>query len=88
MKWVQVIDGTIVPGFTAKELAFGVRNPRTNINLQPYGFSELEMLIQQVTSHLYAEEYNSKYFSQGGTTKGIINIKSDPNGTGNNEQLE
>lgn len=88
VKWVQVIDGTVVSWFTAKELAFGVRNPRTNINLQPYGFSELEMLIQQVTSHLYAEEYNSKYFSQGGTTKGIINIKSDPNGIGNKEQLE
>ena len=88
VKWVQVIDGSVVSWFTARELAFGVRNPRTNINLQPYGFSELEMLIQQITSHLYAEEYNSKYFSQGGTTKGIINIKSDPNGIGNKEQLE
>ena len=46
------------------------------------------MLIQQITSHLYAEEYNSKFFSQGGTTKGIINIKSDPNGIGNKEQLD
>lgn len=88
VKWVQVVDGTVVSWFTSNELAFGVRNPRTNINLQPYGFSELEMLIQQVTSHLYAEEYNSKYFSQGGTTKGIINIKSDPNGIGNKEQLD
>lgn len=88
VKWVQVVDGSVVSWFTAKELAFGVRNPRTNINMQPYGFSELEMLIQQITSHLYAEEYNSKYFSQGGTTKGIINIKSDPNGIGNKEQLD
>ena len=88
VKWVQVVDGTIVSWFTARELAFGVRNPRTNINLQPYGFSELEQLIHQITSHLYAEEYNSKFFSQGGTTKGIINIKSDPNGVGNKEQLD
>ncbi len=88
VKWVQVVDGTIVSWFTARELAFGVRNPRTNINLQPYGFSELEQLIHQITSHLYAEEYNSKFFSQGGTTKGIINIKSDPNGIGNKEQLD
>ena len=88
VKWVQVVDGSVVSWFTARELAFGVRNPRTNINLQPYGFSELEMLIQQITSHLYAEEYNAKYFSQGGTTKGIINIKSDPNGIGNKEQLD
>lgn len=88
VKWVQVVDGTIVSWFTARELAFGVRNPRTNINLQPYGFSELEQLIHQITSHLYAEEYNSKFFSQGGTTKGVINIKSDPNGVGNKEQLD
>lgn len=88
VKYVQVIDGSVVSWFTASELAFGIRNPRSNINMQPYGFSELEMLIQQITSHLYAEEYNSKYFSQGGTTKGIINIKSDPNGIGNKEQLE
>lgn len=88
VRWVQVVDGSVVSWFTSQEMAFGVRNPRTNINLQPYGFSELEQLIQQITSHLYAEEYNSKFFSQGGTTKGIINIKSDPNGIGNKEQLE
>lgn len=68
-------------------MAFCVRNPRTNIDTQPYGFSELEQLITQVTSHLYAEEYNSKFFSQGGTTKGIINLKTDPTGIGNREQL-
>lgn len=86
-KWVQIIDGQVRAEFDADELAFCVRNPRTNINLQPYGFSELEQLITQVTSHLYAEEYNSKFFSQGGTTKGIINIKADPTGIGNREQL-
>lgn len=88
VKFVQVIDGQVVAWFTSKELAFGVRNPRTSIYLQPYGFSELEQLITQITSHLYAEEYNSKFFSQGGTTKGIINLKQDPNGVMNAEQLE
>ena len=88
VSWVQVIDNSIVAWFTSNELAFGVRNPRSNINLQPYGFSELEQLIQQITSHLYAEEYNAKFFSQGGTTKGIINLKADPNGIGNKEQLD
>lgn len=88
VKYVQVIDGTVVSWFTANELAFGIRNPRTSIYLQPYGFSELEQLITQITSHLYAEEYNSKFFSQGGTTKGIINLKQDPNGVMSNQQLE
>lgn len=75
LKWVQVINNVIASQFSNTELAFAVRNPRTDINVQPYGFSELEVLIQQITSHLWAEEYNSRYFSQGGTTKGILNLK-------------
>lgn len=73
--WVQVVDGQVVAEFTGYELAFAVRNPRTDIQIQPYGFSELEILIHQITSHLWAEEYNSRYFSQGGTTKGILNLR-------------
>ena len=88
VSYVQIVDGSVVAWFTAEELAFGIRNPRSSIYLQPYGFSELEQLITQITSHLYAEEYNAKFFSQGGTPKGIINIKQDPNGVMNNEQLE
>jgi HK97 family phage portal protein len=75
IKYVQVLDGTIQAYFTANELAFGVSNPRTDLKIAPYGFSELEMLIHQITSHLWAEEYNSRFFSQGGTTKGILNLK-------------
>ncbi|QPX71631.1 hypothetical protein [Bacillus phage SP8] len=75
IKWVQVVNGQIVAEFTGSQLAFGVRNPRTDLSIQPYGLSELEILIKQVTSHLWAEDYNSRYFSQGGTTKGILNMK-------------
>jgi len=83
VKWVQVIDGRIQSVFNSSQLAFGVRNPRTDVELQPYGFSELEQIMHQVTSHLFAEEYNSRFFSQGGTTKGIINLKGDPNQVNN-----
>jgi hypothetical protein len=88
IKFVQVIDGTIQAYFTANELAFGVSNPRTDLNIAPYGFSELEMLIHQITSHLWAEEYNSRFFSQGGTTKGILNIKGNANNPIEPGQLE
>ena len=88
VSWVQLIEGQIEATFDKNELAFGVRNPRSNINVQPYGYSELEMLIQQVTSQLYAEDYNSKFFSNGGMTRGLLNIKVDPNGIGNKEQLD
>jgi len=75
IKYVQIIDGQIVAQFTANELAFCTANPRSDIDVSPYGFSELEQLIKIVTSRLWAEEYNTKFFSQGGTTKGIINLK-------------
>lgn len=76
LSYVQVIDGTIYSTFSADELAFCIRNPRSDVRLTEYGYSEIEQLITQITSHLYAEEYNSRYFSQGGTTKGILNLKT------------
>lgn len=74
-RWVQVLNEEVIAEFSGSELAFAIRNPRTDIDVQPYGFSELEILIHQITSHLWAEEYNSRYFSQGGTTKGVLNLK-------------
>lgn len=90
LRYVQIVDGMIQASFTNRDLAFCVRNPRSSIFMAPYGFSELEQLIHQITSHLYAEEYNSRFFSQGGTTKGIINLKTtgDTGGVANTSQLE
>lgn len=88
IKYVQVIDGEIRAYFTATELAFCIANPRTDIEQHGYGLSELEMLVHQITSHLWAEQYNSKFFSQGGTTKGILNFKASNGVPVNPEQLE
>lgn len=61
-KYVQVIDGTIANEYTQKELMFRVANPRTDLRVHGYGYSELEMLINTITSHLWAEEWNRKAF--------------------------
>ena len=37
--------------------------------------SELEMLITTITAHLWAEEYNRRFFSSGSSIKGVLNIK-------------
>jgi len=75
VRFVQIYDGMIIAEYTQEELAFGVRNPRTDIRLQGYGVSELEMLITTITSLLYAFEFNTKFFTQGSAAKGIINFK-------------
>ena len=90
LSYVQVIDGKIVAGFTADEMAFAVRNPRTNVKAQPYGLSEIETIVRQLTSYLEAEDYNMRFFQQGGMTKGILNIKGEKNGPapGDRQTLE
>lgn len=75
--YVQVVDGQIETVFTFDELAFGVRNPRSDIYIQGYGYGEIEQLISIITAHLNAEEYNRRFFMQGSAPKGILNIKGD-----------
>lgn len=75
--FVQLVNGQVRNTYTRGELAFGVRNPRTDIYVQGYGYSELEQLITIITAHLFAEEYNRRFFMQGSAPKGILNFKGD-----------
>lgn len=75
VKFVQVYDSMIVAEYTQEELAFGIRNPRSDMRLHGYGVSEIEMLMSAVTSLLYAWDYNTKFFSQGTSAKGLLNFK-------------
>lgn len=78
-KYVQIVDGVVVNEYTKDEMAFGIANPRTDIAIGGYGQSELELLITTVTYHLFAEQWNQKVFSQGATTKGLVNLKGPTN---------
>lgn len=75
--YVQVVQGQIRTTYTQDEILFGVRNPRTDLYQQGYGYSELEQLVTVITGYLNAETYNSKYFSNSSNAKGILNIKGD-----------
>ncbi len=75
IKYVQLINAQKVNEYTLQEMMFGVANPRTHVRVYGYGFSEIEQLITTVTSHLYAEEWNRRQFTQGSTVKGVLNLK-------------
>jgi hypothetical protein len=83
--YVQIINGQIYSVYDKNELAFCVRNPRTDIYIQGYGYSEIEQLITIITAHLNAEEYNRRMFISGSSPKGILNFKGDNMGP---EQIE
>jgi intein/homing endonuclease len=80
VQYVQIVNGQIENVYTDQELAFGVRNPRTDIYIQGYGFGEMEQLITILTSMLYAEEYNRRFFCVSGnlvitTNQGLQRIE-------------
>jgi hypothetical protein len=77
IRYVQIIDGKVMTTYTEQELGFGIRNPRTSIKQNGYGVSELEILVNTVTAHLWAEEYNRRFFSQGSAPKGIIHFEGN-----------
>ena len=77
IRYCQIVEGAIAAEYTDDELVFGVRNPRTDLEVWGYGFSELEMLIRIVTALLWGVDWNVKSFSQGATIKGILNMKGN-----------
>lgn len=79
--YVQLLDGTIHAEFYPWELMWGIRNPSTDIRLNGYGRSELEDLINTVTSLLNTDKYNSNFFKVGAAPKGILRYKGTMNQT-------
>lgn len=78
-QYVQVYQNSVVSEFYPWELCFAVRNPTTSIYSNGYGCSELEELISVVTSMLYSDEYNRRFFSQGSAPKGLLRVKGGMN---------
>lgn len=75
-RYVQVIDRQVVAKFEAREMAFAVRNPRSDLYAAGYGYPELEIALKHFTAHENTETFNDRFFSHGGTTRGILLIKS------------
>lgn len=82
--YVQIYQNMKVNEFYPWELCFGIRNPSTSIWANGYGCSELEELINTVTSMLWSDEYNRRFFSQGSAPKGFFRVK----GTNNEAALQ
>lgn len=76
-KYVQVIRGKAEAAWTDDELVFEAGTPTVDPEDNGYATGELEMMMQLVTAHLYAEAHNRNYFTQGVGSKGILHIKGE-----------
>lgn len=77
--YVQVMEKQIRHRFKDQEMAWVISQPRTDYQVGRYGFSELEMAIRHLTWLENTEVFNEKYFTQGGTTRGLLHIKAGQN---------
>jgi len=76
-RYVQVINETIMRAFTQNDVILRFANVTNDIEAKGYSISELELLVNMITSHLNAESYNKKFFTQGHVTKGILHFKAN-----------
>jgi len=75
-RYVQILDKVKVAEFKADEMAWEVHNPRTDVTVGRYGYPELEIAMNHLQYHENTEIFNARYFSQGGTTRGLLHIKT------------
>lgn len=74
-KYAQVYRDRVIDVFTEDDLIFRMANPTNDLDSNGYSIGELELLIQVITSHLHAENYNKLAFTHGHAGKGILHIK-------------
>ncbi len=77
IKYIQLVRGHVVAGWTDKDLIFEAANPTADPEYNGYSMGELETLIQIITAHIYAETHNRNFFTQGVASKGILHIRGD-----------
>lgn len=80
----QVIAGKVVRKYDTRTMGMFIRNKTTDISHRGYGKPELETVLREVFAQENAEKFNDRFFSNGGTVRGILDI----NGNISRQELE
>ena len=76
--YVQVNHDVTVNAWREHQMVYSSLRPRTSMYGAGYGTPPLETLINTVTSHLLAEQWNTNIFRNGSTIPGILNFQGNP----------
>lgn len=74
ISYVQRLNGRIIAEYSDGELAYAIRNPRTDMMTVDFGMSELEVLMEIVTGIMNGVRYNTTYFSHSHVPQGVLEI--------------
>lgn len=72
----QIINGKTVNHFTEKELTFITYWSQSDVNYRGYGVSPVTIARNHVRYHSDTEQFNARFFTQGGTTRGLLVINA------------
>lgn len=72
--YVQRVSGQIVAEYSEEELAYAIRNPRTDIMTTDFGMSELEVLMEIVGGIINGVRYNTTYFTHSHLPQGVLSF--------------
>lgn len=73
-RYVQIYQNVPIADFTSYEMSWGVRNPRSDLEVGEYGYSELEELVGVLTQLASADSYNALLYLQGAMADGFLNF--------------
>jgi len=80
-KFAQYIRSKRTATWDEKHMTFISADAQTDANLQGYGFSPTEAAKEHINYFMQTEQFNARFFSQGGMTRGIlvVNTGTDAN---------
>lgn len=73
----QIINDKSVAKFNSKQLTFITFWGNSDINTRGYGYSPTEATLDYLGYHTVTTEFNARFFSQGGTTRGLLLVQGD-----------
>lgn len=74
---LQLVQGRISAVYTWDDLIYVPRNPRADVLVGGYGYSETELLVRVVTGFLNAMTYNTKFFDSNSIPKGMLHLSGN-----------
>ena len=69
---LQLIDEVPHVTYTYDDLLYPIRNPRSDLVVGGYGFSETEMVVRALTAYLNAFTYNAAGLDRNSAPRGIL----------------
>ncbi len=77
VRFVQMVDQKVYNQYTSKNLIFDYKNKRADLRFRGFGYSEVEMTIDLITTLLFGYRYLQDQFVRDKIPKGFISVMGD-----------